>query len=40
MFKKKLKSKNKCYLIKIKKYYFSIVVIFNKKAYANILNLI
>jgi hypothetical protein len=40
MFKGKLKSKDRHHLVEIKKYHPSVVVIFNKKAYTNTLNLI
>jgi hypothetical protein len=40
MFKEKPKSKDRRRYIEAERYYPSIVVIFNKKVYANIINLI
>ena len=40
MFKGKPKSKDCCCYIEAERYYPSIIIIFNKKTYANIINLI
>jgi hypothetical protein len=40
MFKGKVEKRDSCCKAKYKEYYLSVVVIFNKKAYANTFNLI